>query len=178
MCFLCTIVLSASVANAQPSWELYQNKNCGISLMHPYPTDKISSNSPQSFLIASSSDQLDPDSLNMNITIKCIDERIPITEESMNLTMAGLREELSLVTYEENAYNSTIIDNEIASTVSVGGPTSLEQGSQAYSVTEVNHNNMTFVITLESIGDDGISGFFNNFNYLKDNVLNSIKFIR
>ena len=96
----------------------------------------------------------------------------------MNLTMAGLREELSLVTYEENAYNSTIIDNEIASTVSVGGPTSLEQGSQAYSVTEVNHNNMTFVITLESIGDDGISGFFNNFNYLKDNVLNSIKFIR
>ncbi len=169
-------ILSVPVVFSQPTWEVYESKNCGISFVHPYSTDIITANSPETLHVVSTKDQTDADSLSMNVTITCIKEKIPITEETMNITMAGLREDLSLVTFEENSFNETIIDSELASTVSVGGPVGILGESQARTVTELNHNNKTFVIKFNSLGQDGINGFFENHNYLKDNVLNSIKF--
>ena len=174
---LVLVAIVFSNADAQPSWELYENKGCAISLMHPYKTDSILENSIGTFLIMSVKDIGDPDSLNLNITTSCLDERLPITEQSMNLTMSGIREDLDLVMYEENSSNETLIDGEKASSVTAGGQIKSEDFLRAYSVTEVNHNNNTYIIRIASSGNDALSGFFDNYNYLKDNILSSIRFL-
>jgi hypothetical protein len=175
--FVFTIIVFPH-ANAQPSWESYENESCAISLMHPYKDDRISQGLGGTFQIISAKDIKDLDSLNMNITTSCLDERLPITEQSMNLTMSGLKEHFKLVTYEENSFNETLIDGEKASFVTVGGPTKSGEFFKAHTVTEMNHNNNTYIIRIVSSGNDGLSGFFNNHNYLKDNVISSIKFLK
>lgn len=170
-------VIVFSHANAHPSWELYESKSCAISLMHPYETDRISEGTIGSFQIISVKDTRDPDSLNMNITTSCIDERVPITEQSMNLTMSGIKEALESVMYEENSFNETVIDGEKASIVTVGGQIESGELLKAHSVTEMSHNNNTYIIRIVSSGNDGLSGYFDNYNYLKDNILSSIIFL-
>lgn len=171
------ISINISLAIAQPSWELYENESCAISLMHPYMEDKISQASSGTFQIFITKDNKDPDSLNMNITVSCLDKQLPITEQSMNLTMSGLEQEFELVTYEENSLNETAIDGEKLSFVTVGGQIERGELFNAQTVAEINHENNTYIIRILSAGDDGLSGFFNNHNYLKDNILGSIKFL-
>ena len=91
--------LSFPPASAQPTWELYEDKDCAISLMHPFKTDKISDGSVETFQIESIKQISDPDSLNMSIFTSCIDEKVPITEHTMNLTLSGLKEDLQIKTY-------------------------------------------------------------------------------
>ena len=95
----------------------------------------------------------------------------------MNLTLSGLKQDLELVMYEENLFNETLIDGVKASTVTAGGLIESSELLRAHTVTEMNHDNNTYIIRIISSGNDGISGFFNNHNYFKDNILNSIKFI-
>jgi len=169
--------LSYSYASAQPTWELYENKICAISLMHPFTTDKISETTTETFQIESVKQISDPDSLNMSIATSCVDEKLPITEEAMNLTLSGLKNDLQLVSFEENSFNGTLIDGERASSVTTGGPIGIGDLMRAVTVTEVNHDNSTFIIRISSLGDDGLSGFNNNHNYLRDNILSSINFL-
>ena len=171
------VVTGFSYANAQPSWESYENKSCAISLMHPYKTDKISESSIGTFQIISVKDAIDPDSINMNITTSCINKKVPITEQSMNLTMSGLKEDLETVMYEENSFNETLIDGEKASSVAAGGQIESGELLKAHSVVQMNHNKNTYIIRIVSSGNDGLSGFFDNYNYFKDNILSSVKFL-
>ena len=48
---------------AQPTWEIYENNNCGISLKHPYASDIVLGNdkSNNSFKIQSFETYTDPD---------------------------------------------------------------------------------------------------------------------
>ena len=179
-CSTISFVLAVTVfshANAQPSWELYESESCAISLMHPYKTDRISEGTIGNFQIISVKDTTDPDSVNMNITTSCIDERVPITKQSMNLTMSGIKEDLESVMYEENSFNETMIDGEKASVVTVGGQIESGELLKAHSVAEMNHNNNTYIIRIVSSGNDGLSGYFDNYNYIKDNILSSITFL-
>lgn len=170
-------IMVFSKVNAQPTWELYENENCALSLKHPYKNDIILESASGIFQVNSNKDIQDPDSLNMNMTISCLDERLPITKQAMNLTLSGLKQDLELVMYEENLFNETLIDGVKASTVTAGGLIESSELLRAHTVTEMNHDNNTYIIRIISSGNDGISGFFNNHNYFKDNILNSIKFI-
>ena len=165
-------------ASAQPTWEFYENKNCAISLLHPFKTDKITEGSFETFQIVSVKQINDPDSLNMNLSASCINERLPITEQTMNLTLYGLKEDLQLVTFEENSFNGTLIDGERASSVTAVGQIGSGELLRAHSVTEMNHGNSTYIIRMSSSGDEGLSGFYNNYQYLRDNILNSINFLK
>ncbi|WP_148686528.1 hypothetical protein [Candidatus Nitrosocosmicus hydrocola] len=169
--------ISYSYVSAQPTWELYENKICAISLMHPFTTDKISESTIGAFQIESVKQISDPDSLNMNISASCIDKKLPITEETMNLTLSGLKKELQLVSFEENSFNGTFIGGERASSVTTGGPIGNGDLMTAVTVTQVNLDNSTFIIRISSLGDDGLSGFVNNHNYLRDNIISSIKLL-
>ena len=172
------ITVAFPQASAQPTWELYENKNCAFSLMHPFKTDKISEGSIETFQIESVKQINDPDSLNLSISASCLNERLPITEDTMNLTMSGLKEDLKLVTLEENSFNDTLIDGERASIVTVGGQIGIGDLLRAYTITEMNHGNSTYIIRISSSGDQGLSGFFNNYQYLRDNILTSINFLK
>ncbi len=169
--------LSFPPASAQPTWELYEDKDCAISLMHPFKTDKISDGSVETFQIESIKQISDPDSLNMSIFTSCIDEKVPITEHTMNLTLSGLKEDLQIVTFEENSFNGTLIDGERASSVTAVGQIGIGNILSAYTVAEFNHGNSTYIIRISSSGDEGLSGFFNNYQYLRDNILGSINFL-
>lgn len=169
--------LTYSNSSAQPTWEVYESKNCVISLMHPFTTDKVSEGTTETFQIVSVKQVSDPDSLNMSIATSCIDQKLPITEQTMNLTLSGLKNDLQLVTFEENSFNGTLIDGERASSVTAGGPIGIGDLMRAFTVTEMIHDNRTYIIKISSTGDDGLSGFLNNHNYLRDNVLSSIKFL-
>jgi hypothetical protein len=116
--------------------------------MHPYKDDRISQGLGGTFQITSAKDIRDLDSLNMNITTPCMDERMPITEQSLNLTMSGLKEHFNLVTDEEYSFNETLIGGEKASFVTVGGPTESVEFLKAHTITEMNHNNNTYVFKL------------------------------
>jgi hypothetical protein len=95
----------------------------------------------------------------------------------MNLTMSGLKEDFELVMYEETLFNETLIDGEKASSVTAGGQIESGELLKAHSVTELNHNNNTYIIRIVSSGNDGLSGFFDNYNYFKDNILSSVRFL-
>lgn len=170
--------ITYSYSSAQPTWEAYESKECAISLMHPFTTDKISEGSIETFQIVSVKQISDPNSLNMSIAASCIGEKLPITKETMNLTLSGLKNDLQLVTFEDNSFNSTLIDGERASIVTAGGPIGIGGLMRAFTVTEMDHDNSTYIIKISSTGDDGMSGFVNNYDYLKDNILSSIKFLK
>jgi uncharacterized protein YaaN involved in tellurite resistance len=84
---------------------------------------------------------------------------------------------LEWVLYEKNSFNETLIDDEKANSVTARGQIESGKLFKAQSVTETNlHNNNTFIIRIISSGNDGLNGFFDNYIYLKDNILISIMF--
>ena len=62
-----TIIIAVPSSLAQPTWEAYENNNCGISLKHPYASDIVLDNdrSNNSFKIQSFQELADPDSLKL-----------------------------------------------------------------------------------------------------------------
>ena len=87
-----TMVNVLPISRAQPTWELYENNACGISLKHPFVSDTILDNTGVSnnFQIHSLKDRTDPDSMNMTLAVSCIDKEIPITYEVMELAKSSL----------------------------------------------------------------------------------------
>jgi hypothetical protein len=163
---------------AQPTWELYENNNCGISLKHPYASDIILDNnkSNNSFQINSFEEQADPDSLNMTLMVSCIGKAIPITYENMELARSSLLKDSNAIVLEDISFNRTTIDGEIAGSVATSRPIGLADINEIDKIIETNHSDHTYIIKLNFTGDEGISGFFNNYKYLEDNIIDSIKF--
>ena len=174
--FAMVVVVPNSIA--QPTWELYENNNCGISLKHPYASDIILDNnkSNNSFQIHSFEDQSDPDSLNMTLMVSCIGKAIPITYENMELARSSLLKDSKAIVLEDISFNRTTIDGEIAGSVATSRPIGLADINEIDKIIETNHSDHTYIIKLNFTGDDGISGFFNNYKYLEDNIIDSIKF--
>src|SRR5687768_2354362 len=174
--FAMVVVVPNSIA--QPTWELYENNNCGISLKHPYASDIILDNnkSNNSFQINSFEEQADPDSLNMTLMVSCIGKAIPITYENMELARSSLLKDSNAVVLEDISFNRTTIDGEIAGSVATSRPIGLGDINEIDKIIETNHSDHTYIIKLNFTGDEGISGFFNNYKYLEDNIIDSIKF--
>jgi hypothetical protein len=174
--FAMVVVVPNSIA--QPTWELYENNNCGISLKHPYASDIILDNnkSNNSFQINSFEEQADPDSLNMTLMVSCIGKAIPITYENMELARSSLLKDSNAIVLEDISFNRTTIDGEIAGSVATSRPIGLGDIKEIDKIIETNHSDHTYIIKLNFTGDDGISGFFNNYKYLEDNIVDSIKF--
>ena len=174
--FAMVVVVPNSIA--QPTWELYENNNCGISLKHPYASDIILDNnkSNNSFQINSFEEQADPDSLNMTLMVSCIGKAIPITYENMELARSSLLKDSKAIVLEDISFNRTTIDGEIAGSVATSRPIGLADINEIDKIIETNHSDHTYIIKLNFTGDDGISGFFNNYKYLEDNIIDSIKF--
>lgn len=174
--FAMVVVVPNSIA--QPTWELYENNNCGISLKHPYASDIILDNnkSNNSFQINSFEEQADPDSLNMTLMVSCIGKAIPITYENMELARSSLLKDSNAIVLEDISFNRTTIDGEIAGSVATSRPIGLGDINEIDKIIETNHSDYTYIIKLNFTGDEGISGFFNNYKYLEDNIIDSIKF--
>ena len=174
--FAMVVVVPNSIA--QPTWELYENNNCGISLKHPYASDIILDNnkSNNSFQINSFEEQADPDSLNMTLMVSCIGKAIPITYENMELARSSLLKDSNAIVLEDISFNRTTIDGEIAGSVATSRPIGLGDINEIDKIIETNHSDHTYIIKLNFTGDDGISGFFNNYKYLEDNIIDSIEF--
>ncbi len=170
------VVVPSSMA--QPTWEIYENNNCGISLKHPYASDIVSDNykSNNSFKIQSFETHTDPDSLNMTLMVSCIDKAIPITYENMELARSNLVKDSKAIVLEDISFNRTTIDGEAAGSVAISRPIGLTDINEIDKVIETNHSDQTYIIKLNFTGDEGISGFNNNYRYLEDNLIDSIKF--
>jgi hypothetical protein len=183
---LVTILVIMALVNvlptsgAQPTWELYENNACGISLKHPFVSDTILDNTgaANNFQIHSFKDPMDPDSMNMTLAVSCIDKAIPITYEVMELAKSSLVEDSKAIVYEDISFNRTTIDGEKAGSVAVSKTTGFADIREIDNIIETNHSNQTFVIKLNFAGDEGISGFYNNYKYLADNLIDSIKFLK
>ncbi len=165
-------------STAQPTWEIYENNNCGISLKHPYASDIVLDNdkSNNSFKIQSFETHTDPDSLNMTLMVSCIDKAIPITYENMELARSNLLKDSKATILEDISFNRTTIDGEAAGSVAISRPIDLTDINEIDKIIETNHSDQTFIIKLNFTGDEGISGFYNNYRYLEDNLIDSIKF--
>jgi len=164
-------------STAQPTWEIYENNKCGISLKHPYASDIVLDNkSNNSFKIQSFKEHLDPDSLNMTLIVSCFDKAIPITYENMELARSSLLEDSKAIILEDISFNRTIIDGETAGSVAISRSISLSDINEIDKIIETNHSDQTYIIRLNFAGDEGISGFYNNYKYLEDNLIDSIKF--
>ncbi len=165
-------------SKAQPIWEIYENNNCGISLKHPYASDIVLDNdkSNNSFEIQSFETHTDPDSLNMTLMVSCIDKAIPITYENMELARSNLLKDSKAIVLEDISFNRTTIDGEAAGSVAISRPIGLTDINEIDKVIETNHSDQTYIIKLNFTGDEGISGFNNNYRYLEDNLIDSIKF--
>lgn len=177
---LCTIItylnisLDLSLSYALPTWETYRDSICEITLKHPYASDKISQSGNNTFEIESPKDISDPDSLSMTIQGTCLSEPIPITKEMFNLTLSSLKDNFKGVTHEDNAFNRTDptgISKNLISITGMGDGGDLSKGN---SILTAVKNNITYIIKLNATGDDGNSGFVNNYKYLEDNVLSSV----
>ena len=173
-----TIIIAVPSSLAQPTWEAYENNNCGISLKHPYASDIVLDNdrSNNSFKIQSFQDLADPDSLNMTLMVSCIDKAIPITQENMELARSSLLKDSKAIVLEDISFNRTTIDGEAAGSVAISRPIGLTDIKEIDKIIETNHSDQTYIIKLNFTGDEGISGFYNNYGYLEDNLIDSIKF--
>lgn len=167
-------------SDAQPTWETYVNKTCGILLKHPYQSDIVldDNNSKKGFKIQSLKDPSDPDSMNMTLMVSCIDKAIPITQENMELARSSLLNDSRAVVFEDISFNRTTIDGETAGSVAINRPVGLTDIKEIDKIIETNHTDQTYVIKLNFAGNEGVSGFYNNYRYLDDNLINSIKFSR
>lgn len=172
------LMVVAPTSIAQPTWELYENNSCGISLKHPYISDIILDNdsSNNNFQIHSFEDPADPDSLNLTLMVSCIDKAIPITYESMELAKSNLLKDSKDIVLEDVSFNETTIDGETAGSVAISRQISLTDLKEIDKIIETNHTDQTYIIKLNYAGDEGISGFYNNYKYLDDNLIDSIKF--
>jgi len=173
-----TIIIAVPSSLAQPTWEAYENNNCGISLKHPYSSDIVLDNdkSNNSFKIQSFQNLADPDSLNMTLMVSCIDKAIPITQENMELARSSLLKDSKAIVIEDISFNRTTIDGEAAGSVAISRPIGLTDINEIDKIIETNHSDQTYIIKLNFTGDEGISGFNNNYRYLEDNLIDSIKF--
>lgn len=172
------LMVAAPTSTAQPTWELYENNYCGISLKHPYISDIILDNdsSNNNFQIHSFEDPADPDSLNLTLMVSCIDKAIPITYESMELAKSSLLKDSKDIVLEDISFNGTTIDGETAGSVAISRHIGLTDLKEIDKIIETNHTDQTYIIKLNYAGNEGISGFYNNYKYLDDNLIDSIKF--
>lgn len=172
------MMIVVPTSTAQPTWELYENNSCGISLKHPYISDIILDNdsSNYDFQIHSFEDFADPDSLNMTLMVSCIDKAIPITYEAMELAKSSLFEDSNATVLEDVSFNRTTIDGQTAGSVAISKSIGLTDLKEIDKIIETNHTDQTYIIKLNYAGDEGISGFYNNYKYLDDNLIDSIKF--
>jgi len=172
------MVVVVPMSSAQPTWELYENKNCGVSLKHPYVSDTILDNdsSDNNFQIYSFEDHTDPDSMNTTLMVSCIDKAIPITYEVMELAKSSLLKDSKAIVLEDISFNRTTIDGETAGSVAVSKPVGLADITEVDNIIETNHSNQTYVIKLKFAGGEGISGYYNNYKYLEGNLIDSFKF--
>ncbi len=173
-----TIIIAVPSSLAQPTWEAYENNNCGISLKHPYSSDIVLDNdkSNNSFKIQSFQNLADPDSLNMTLMVSCIDKAIPITQENMELARSSLLKDSKAIVIEDISFNRTAVDGEKAGSVAISKPIGLTDIKEIDKIIETNHSDHTYIFKLNFAGNEGVSGFYNNYGYLSDNLIDSIKF--
>lgn len=179
LAFIAMIIVVPS-SLAQPTWEAYENNNCGISLKHPYASDIVIDNdrSNNSFKIQSFQDLADPDSLNMTLMVSCIDKAIPITQENMELARSNLLKDSKAIVIEEISFNRTAIDGEVAGSVAISRPIGLTDIKEIDKIIETNNSDQTYIFKLNFAGNEGVSGFYNNYRYLSDNLIDSIRFLQ
>ena len=172
------MIIVVPKSDAQLTWETYVNNTCEILLKHPYDSDIVLENdkSNKSFKIQSFKDPSDPDSLNMTLMVSCIDKAIPITQENMELARSSLLKDSKADVFEDISFNRTTVDGETAGSVAVSRPIGLTDTKEIDKIIETNHSDQTYIIKLNFAGNEGVSGFYNNYRFLDDNLINSIKF--
>ena len=88
----------------------------------------------------------------------------------------GLVKDSKAIVLEDISFNRTTIDGEAAGSVAISKPIDLTDINEIDKIIETNHSDHTYIIRLNFAGDEGISGFYNNYKYLEDNLIDSIKF--
>lgn len=169
---------TVSITFGSPDWETYNFSSCGITLQHPYQSDIIKQSSGNSLEVESNREAADPDSIDMTIKSTCILKPILITGQMFNLTLSSLKNSFASITHEESIFNRTDADGALVNYISVVGYKENSNQLNGNSILTTTKNNMTNIIKLNSTGDDGISGFANNYKYLEENILGSINITR
>lgn len=173
-------ILPASSASsyALPIWEAYHDSICQVTIKHPYATDKILQSGGNRFQIDIAKDTTDPDSISMTIEGTCLSDSMPITREMYNLTLTSLKDNYKIVTREDGKFNKTGADGVSKNYISITGTSGGSDLLKGNSILTAIKNNMTYIVKLNATGDDGNSGFVNNYKYLEDNILGSLNFTR
>lgn len=163
-------------SRALPTWETFYASNCQITIKHPYTTDKISQSGGSAFEIGIAKDISDPDSISMTVGGTCLSDSMPITKEMYNLTLTSLKNNYERIIHEDGSFNTTGLGGEIKNYISIAGLIGGSDFLKGNSILTSVKNNMTYIIKLNATGEDGNSGFINNYKYFEDNILGSFNF--
>jgi hypothetical protein len=170
--------LSPSYSYALPTWETFHDSICQITIKHPYVTDKISHSGDNAFEIEIAKDISDPDSISMTIEGTCLPDSMPITKEMYNLTLASLKDNYKRIIYPDGTFDKIGPDDESKTYISITGLSGGNEQLKGNSILTAIKNNMTYIVKLNATGEDGNSGFVNNYRYFEDNVLDSLNLTR
>lgn len=166
----------SSFSYTLPTWESYHDSICQVTIKHPYVADKILQSGGNGFKIEIAKDTKDPDSISMTIQGTCLSDSMPITKEMYNLTMSSLKDNYKIVTHQDGTFNKTGSDGVAKNYISITGMSGGSDLLKGNSILTAIKNNMTYIVKLNATGEDGNSGFVNNYKYLEDNVLGSLNF--
>ncbi len=175
-------VASPTSIYAQPTWETYEDEDCGIKIDHSYEDDMISSDSPTEFLIYPMPHFDDPDFMFVHIKVNCSNPATPITPDSMTsaktevMTPDTRLKDQTAVIYEDISFDIYTIDGESAGTVKAGGSSGVGETGWVEHVILTNHGDKQYKINLGFVGNEGVSGFGKIYTTLEDHIIDSIDF--
>lgn len=167
---------------AQPTWETYEDEDCGIKIDHQYEDDAISSDFVNEFTIYPIPHFDDPDFIFVYIEVTCSSPTTPITQEMMELAQTEAMtpdtevEGHYAVIYEEISFDKYSIDGELTGSVKAGGQSGFGDTGWVELVLLTNHGDKQYKINLGFVGGEGVSGFGKIYTTLQDHIIDSIEF--
>jgi len=165
-------------SSALPTWETFHDSTCQVTIKHPYATDKISRSGGNTFEIKIAKDISDPDSISMTIEGTCLSDSMPVTKEMYNLTRASIKDNYKRITHEDGIFNKSGSEGESINYISITGLPGNSELFKGNSILTTVENNTTYIFKLNATGEDGNSGFVNNYKYFEDNVFGSLNINR
>ncbi len=168
---------------AQPTWETYEDEDCGIAIDHQYKDDMISSDPLNEFTIYPMPHFDDSDFIFVHIEVTCASPTTPITEEMMEVLKTEVMtpdtkvEGQYAVIYEDIAFDRITIDGEEAGTVKAGGQSGFGETGWVEHGILTNHGDKLYQINIGYVGSDGVTGFGKLYSDAEEHVIDSIKFI-
>jgi hypothetical protein len=179
---LFAILTSTIPTYAQPTWETYEDEDCGIAIDHEYKDDMISSDPFNEFTIYPMPHFDDPDFIFVHIEVKCTSPATPITEEMMEMLKTEIMtpdtkvEDQYAVIYEDIAFDKITIDGEEAGTVKAGGQSGFGETGWIEHGILTNHGDKLYQIKIGYVGSDGVTGFGKLYSDAEEHIIDSIKF--